>query len=926
MNLNPTSLHLGLTIDTTSATNDEYFVRRFAILPIGNQTTDTNTTTAAAAAGTNENHSSIHGNLIAYGGNDGSIVLLSSSTSQTLSSTPPQVGRRFSERVRAVDASYDGTRVAVGFQDGSISIFAYPKLSNTANIHPFLKLLLRQDEDDHRNSDDDDDTFGLSQLQSSNHPEDNDDDDKEELCFVGPRFSTPIRSLAFAPWSYQLSCASEDSTEDGMVFGSIDVTLLQKPLPPMISVSTGTLNKDTPGQRGLAYSLSSLFSSNNNHKNNYLATLDLRGTVRVWTLQESLSTEYVLCHSERCIHTVDIGDLLGSKPADQACIPVWGKSLLGLPGSIHLQLRTPTSNHEFQTQDLESSQGFGHLEPIITIAFHPNESYAITVGRDKKIILWSLKSGPPYPRPRLLAESTVVGTHIFWYHSYIYIAFEDGTYAQWNEADLPTLDDTKTTPVPTSRLQPKQTHDPKDRMSIDDHDDVFKEMEQGTIVTKRFESKSEGTQKPSSFIDDEAHEESDSDTLDPEQDKDSSKNLELDPGTRDVGSDNEDDVDELNDLEDEQDYLISNSRSIPPQPPFSPSSTPLDATRRILCWNRLGVISLLRGDDGGGIRNQISIEFTDLTFQRPIHFTDTMDFIIGSLGDVGAFFATDLADNHKYNADDDDDDDVDRFVNGLNMSDMTRQALQRERRNNKERNTDITRNKTSNSKSSHTPSGSSLYFRRFETFANQKDWVVVLPDGERALGCASGDQWVACMTNRRWLRFMTVGGNQGPIVWLPGDPVTMVGKSRWLAVIYHRSQPEPDGTQVLGFSLYDATTSEELVSGPVSCLSPTSTLTWVGFSTEGSLLAMDSMGMLSMLTVIPKPDGHQSETWNWSPMLDTIGLRKSLDDSFWPVSVHEGKLICVPLKGGTQHPDPTRRPITCILPMRMPFAYGTDMT
>lgn len=55
-------------------------------------------------------------------------------------------------------------------------------------------------------------------------------------------------------------------------------------------------------------------------------------------------------------------------------------------------------------------------------------------------------------------------------------------------------------------------------------------------------------------------------------------------------------------------------------------------------------------------------------------------------------------------------------------------------------------------------------------------------------------------------------------------------------------------------------------------------------------------------------------------MLDTLGKKKSEDDSFWPVSVLDGKLLCVPLKGGHEHPDATRRPITTALDLRMPMA------
>jgi len=89
-------------------------------------------------------------------------------------------------------------------------------------------------------------------------------------------------------------------------------------------------------------------------------------------------------------------------------------------------------------------------------------------------------------------------------------------------------------------------------------------------------------------------------------------------------------------------------------------------------------------------------------------------------------------------------------------------------------------------------------------------------------------------------------------------------------------------------------------------------LQWIGFSNDLTLTVMDSGGMLSML--------NKSAGWQWTPMLDTLGKKKSEDDSFWPVSVLDGKLLCVPLKGGHEHPDATRRPITTALDLRMPMA------
>jgi Minichromosome loss protein, Mcl1, middle region len=165
------------------------------------------------------------------------------------------------------------------------------------------------------------------------------------------------------------------------------------------------------------------------------------------------------------------------------------------------------------------------------------------------------------------------------------------------------------------------------------------------------------------------------------------------------------------------------------QPPFATSSSPLDLPRRYLCWNSIGSVTLRHNDDDDHLnhRNTVDIHFTDSGVRRPISFTDNLGFILGSLGEDGGVFATDLVE------DNDDDDDLFDQVGVPGLSETTRQAVKKSRRNQKD---------------SNKPTGSSIYFHRFETFAalREKDWYITLPNGERALGCATGEGWAAVIT------------------------------------------------------------------------------------------------------------------------------------------------------------------------------------
>ena len=331
-----------------------------------------------------------------------------------------------------------------------------------------------------------------------------------------------------------------------------------------------------------------------------------------------------------------------------------------------------------------------------------------------------------------------------------------------------------------------------------------------------------------------------------------------------------------------------------PQPAFVPSSTPPDLQRRFLCWNYIG--SIRRHDLDG--RFSVQVDFTDMGFHRPISFTDNSGFTIASLGEDGGIFATDVAN------DDDDDDDDDNFDVVRGLSDRTKQAVK----------------SSLGKKDSTKAAGSTLYFLRFKTFGNsrEKDWFLTLPGGERALCCATGQGWVAVMTNRRFLRLFSPGGNQSHVFWLHGEPITMAGRSCFLAVFFHEGEPLRDGTQKIGYMLMDCSKNRIIAKGSTSCISSGATLKWVGFDKDCSLIAMDSEGMVSMLVCT---DAESS--WEWIPLLDTLGLRKSTEDCFWPVTVYDGKLVCIPLKGGAKHPDASKRPITTMLQFKLPLARGT---
>jgi hypothetical protein len=235
------------------------------------------------------------------------------------------------------------------------------------------------------------------------------------------------------------------------------------------------------------------------------------------------------------------------------------------------------------------------------------------------------------------------------------------------------------------------------------------------------------TPRPNRFIDDEA--EDDDDDNDDESRTDKARTREepaINNDTTDVYDDNVDTY-ETDDLPIDNDLVRGQHRVeaslVEPQPAFAPSSSPFGLERRFLCWNHIGS-AISRHDDD---RSMVDIHFTDAGFRRPITIKHAREFILGSLGEEGGIFCTDVNDDEDDGNTSDEDNDI---VNKFSAS--TRDAVKRSKKI-------VDPNK---------PTGSTVYFHRYESFASvrDKDWQIVLPSGERALGCAAGIGWAAVMT------------------------------------------------------------------------------------------------------------------------------------------------------------------------------------
>ena len=710
----------------------EDFARRFTVLP------------------SNSNQSQRQ--VLAYGGDDGIISFLSLDfdSSKTPDNSKGKTVKRYDDGgVRAVAISKDGKRVAVGFDDGSTKVYCYDDYdSSSMKIHPFAAAAA----DNKLKKDKDDDTIFSQDIVL-------DDDDDEDNSFAGPQFDSPIRDLQFHPSQgeeneYFLAIATEDSLS--VVNAASTSTLSERYLRTQAEE-----HHDQCGIRAVSFEPVN---------GKWLASLALDGRLCIWdTSITSDPKAWKLVHREttKCIPRKDVGEIHGADASDRSCRPLWislsngedrksesNEYFLGTPGKVRLVLRRIVPSHEgdgiqvtLTTSDDDSdstsnkendtgeSEGGGHIESIVAIAQVGNTSSLLTSGRDGRIVLWNIMNGK-VGNPQQLRTNESIPTELILGKRVAFAACADGmcrvlSLPKLQASSVSRDEEESRHHKPSGENSPAKDSNrklkKKDTADDDDDDDV------NFADSNDSEGNGGASNAQVRFVDDEAAEGNDDDddigkglSVSLEGRDEATKDSMEQPGVDD------DDMSEDLDLSRFNMNRVAHVPAVSEQPAFSPSSTPLDLSRRFLCWNHMGAITLLRGGDMLNDRNTVDITFTDSGVRRPISFTDNQDFIVGSLGEDGGIFASDLQIDEDEDYDNEDDD----IVTGL--SERTKAAVSKQRKNQLRRGAD----------GQGQPKGSSIYFHRFETIGSvrEKDWYLTLPDGERVLGSACGAGWAAVIS------------------------------------------------------------------------------------------------------------------------------------------------------------------------------------
>lgn len=305
------------------------------------------------------------------------------------------------------------------------------------------------------------------------------------------------------------------------------------------------------------------------------------------------------------------------------------------------------------------------------------------------------------------------------------------------------------------------------------------------------------------------------------------------------------------------------------QSSFQPSSTRIDdKSRRYLVWNQVGNITL-REDP---LENRVEIRFTNTATNKNETFPDRLGFVMGTLGEDGAAFASPPED-----------------------VDPNKEVLHRK--------------------------GSVLLYHAFSGAHHlqgiNETFRVTLGDGESIQALAVGKGFVAAATDKKLLRIFSSTGIELSVTWLRGPVVCMVALNNLLAVVYNAQLPLQETPQLaLDFYEFDwlaGCRGSLLLSNLPVPLSNKATLEWIGFDCDNNLLTiLDSQGMMSALL--------RCNGWQWMPILNIPEVRKSIDHKYWPIMIKNNKLVYVLLNGESK-PAVYPQPVVSVKTFRAPLVH-----
>lgn len=305
--------------------------------------------------------------------------------------------------------------------------------------------------------------------------------------------------------------------------------------------------------------------------------------------------------------------------------------------------------------------------------------------------------------------------------------------------------------------------------------------------------------------------------------------------------------------------------------PFQSGSVKDGSAVCLLAWTPVGEIETIRGANLS--ENLVKVEFADKS-RRGFKFSDNYMFSMASLDDHGAFFGVPRRAREEW------EDNATMGGDGNVIS-------------------------------------SFVFYRPFESWANNSSWHLDLPEGEDAECVAAAREFCAVATSLHCLRIYTTSGIAYSLLRLPGRIVTMTAKDSRLAIVYQgvcgmlefqllhvrvdasaqRVKLLAKGSLPLSPPPADVFASHKENELAREDLAQWSTLSWLGFDDRLILYAVDSLGCVQALS--------ESVGWNWFP-IGCVGnaLNKKPADRMgvFTLGIVNDSLLYFPLEKGAHAP------------------------
>lgn len=195
-------------------------------------------------------------------------------------------------------------------------------------------------------------------------------------------------------------------------------------------------------------------------------------------------------------------------------------------------------------------------------------------------------------------------------------------------------------------------------------------------------------------------------------------------------------------------------------------------------------------------------------------------------------------------------------------------------------------------------------------------WEYQLEEGEKVQSIALSEKVVVISTSKGIVRLFTPFGNPISVTRHARDPVVTCAAHENLVMVV-RANASGSG---LNYTLEDAETFRYYQKNDSVDVPYNETLTALFFSENGDPCIYDSSGTLSSLM-----HWREAQQARWVPIFDGASQAKARmnQEKYWPLGVHDDKLLCIILKGNRKYPS-IPMPVPVELELSIPGLSGHE--